>query len=46
MPDIKERLVTLGFDTTSTSGERFRTDIVAEIKRWTEVVQKAKIKIQ
>jgi tripartite-type tricarboxylate transporter receptor subunit TctC len=45
-PEIKERLVTLGFDTTSTPGERFRADISAEIRRWTEVVQKAKIKIQ
>jgi tripartite-type tricarboxylate transporter receptor subunit TctC len=46
MPEIRDRLVTLGFDTASTSGERFRSDIAAELKRWTEVVQKAKIKMQ
>lgn len=46
MPDIKAKLVTLGFDTTSTSGEHFRRDLTAEIRRWTEVVAKAKIRIQ
>jgi tripartite-type tricarboxylate transporter receptor subunit TctC len=46
MPEVKAKLVTLGFDTTSTSGERFRSDLAAEIRRWTEVVEKAKIRIQ
>ena len=44
--EIRERLVTLGFDTTSTPGEKFRAEISAELRRWSEVVQKAKIKLQ
>jgi tripartite-type tricarboxylate transporter receptor subunit TctC len=46
MPDIKERLVALGFETTATSTEQFGRDVSAEIKRWSDVVQKAKLKTQ
>jgi tripartite-type tricarboxylate transporter receptor subunit TctC len=46
MPDIKERLVALGFETTTTSTEQFGRDVSAEIKRWSDVVQKAKLKTQ
>jgi tripartite-type tricarboxylate transporter receptor subunit TctC len=46
MPDIKEKLVGLGFETATTSGELFRRDIAEEIKRWSAVVQAAKLKTQ
>jgi tripartite-type tricarboxylate transporter receptor subunit TctC len=46
MPDIKERLVALGFETTTTSTEQFGRDVSAEIKRWSDVVQKSKLKTQ
>jgi tripartite-type tricarboxylate transporter receptor subunit TctC len=42
MPDIKDRLAGLGFDTGTTTGEQFRRDLTDEIKRWSGVVQKAK----
>jgi tripartite-type tricarboxylate transporter receptor subunit TctC len=46
MPDIKERLVALGFETTTTSTEQFGREVSEEIKRWSDVVQKAKLKTQ
>jgi tripartite-type tricarboxylate transporter receptor subunit TctC len=46
MPEIKDKLMSLGFDTSATPGARFRNDIAAELRRWTEVVQTAKIKMQ
>jgi tripartite-type tricarboxylate transporter receptor subunit TctC len=44
MPDIKARLSQLGFEPTSIAGEQFQRDVSAEIKRWSEVVEKAGIK--
>jgi tripartite-type tricarboxylate transporter receptor subunit TctC len=42
MPDIKDRLAGLGFDTGITTGEQFRRDLGDEIKRWSGVVQKVR----
>ena len=41
MPDIKAKLGQLGFEPTSIAGEQFQRDVVAELKRWDEVVDKA-----
>src|SRR5262245_22339979 len=46
MPDIKEKLTGLGFDTTTTSSEQFGREVSEEIKRWSDVVQKAKLRTQ
>ena len=43
-PEIRDKLVTLGFDTTATPGEPFGRELVDETKRWSDVVQKAKLK--
>ena len=41
MPDIKTKLGQLGFEPTSIPGERFSREVLAELKRWDEVVDKA-----
>jgi tripartite-type tricarboxylate transporter receptor subunit TctC len=46
LPDIKEKLAGLGFDTTTTSTGQFGREVSEEVKRWTEVVQKAKLRTQ
>lgn len=46
LPEIKDRLVALGFDTSSTAGDQFRRELSAEIQRWTDVVHKAKIQLK
>jgi tripartite-type tricarboxylate transporter receptor subunit TctC len=43
-PEIKAKLSQLGFEPTSIPGEQFQRELVAEIKRWDEVVAKAGIK--
>jgi tripartite-type tricarboxylate transporter receptor subunit TctC len=44
MPDIKAKLSKLGFEPTNIPGEQFQRDISAELKRWSEVVDKAGIR--
>ena len=44
--EIRDKLVALGFDTATTSGEQFARDLADEVKRWTDVVSKAKLKTQ
>jgi tripartite-type tricarboxylate transporter receptor subunit TctC len=46
MPDVKARLGQLGFEPTSIAGEQFQRDVVAELKTWAEIVEKAGIKPQ
>ena len=43
-PEIKARLAKLGFEPTSMAGEQFQRDIVAELKRWDEVLDRAGLK--
>jgi tripartite-type tricarboxylate transporter receptor subunit TctC len=43
-PEIKAKLSQLGFEPTNIPGERFQRELVAEIKRWDEVVDKAGLK--
>jgi tripartite-type tricarboxylate transporter receptor subunit TctC len=44
MPDIKAKLGQLGFESTNVPGAQFQRDVVAELKRWTEVAEKAGIR--
>ena len=44
MPDIKAKLSQLGFEPTNIPGEQFQRDVSAELKRWSEVVDKAGIR--
>ena len=44
LPDIKAKLSQLGFEPTSVPGEQFQHDVVAELKRWNDVVDKAGIR--
>ena len=39
LPDIKERLVTLGFDPVASSPEEFGRRIAAEIETWAKVIK-------
>ena len=43
MPDIREKLAELGFEPTSTPGAQFRSELSAEIKTWTAVLDKANL---
>ena len=43
LPDVKEKLASLGFDTGTTSSEQFGRDLADEIRRWSDVVQKARV---
>jgi len=46
LPEIKDKLANLGFDTQTTASEQFARDLGDEIKRWFDVVQKAKLTTQ
>ena len=43
MPDIKEKLSKLGFETTATPGAQFRSELSTEIKTWSAVLEKANL---
>ena len=43
-PEIKAKLSQLGFEPTSIAGGQFQRDVVAEIKRWDDVIDKAGIR--
>ena len=44
MPEVKEKLVTLGFDPAGTESAAFAREISAELQQWSEVAKKAGIK--
>jgi tripartite-type tricarboxylate transporter receptor subunit TctC len=46
MPEIRDRLIQLGFEPTSIDGEQFQRDVAVEVKHWAEVIEKAGIKAQ
>src|SRR5262245_44059095 len=46
MPEIREKLMQLGFEPVSIGGDRFQRDVAVEVKRWAEVIEKAGIKAQ
>lgn len=46
MPEIRQKLMQLGFEPTSISGEQFQRDVAVEVKYWADVIQKAGLKTQ
>lgn len=40
MPDIKEKLVNIGYEPTAEPGAKFREELSAEIKRWSAVLER------
>jgi tripartite-type tricarboxylate transporter receptor subunit TctC len=44
MPEVKEKLVTLGFEPRATTSEAFGREVSAELKQWKDVAAKANIK--
>ena len=44
VPDVKDKLVSLGFESAETTGVAFQREISGELKRWADVVQKANLK--
>lgn len=45
-PDVKERVVGLGFDVIASTPEQFTAQIKSEIAKWTKVVKDAGIKVE
>ena len=45
-PDVKKRLLDLNIDATPSTPEQLATLLAAEIKRWSDVIVKAKIPAQ
>jgi tripartite-type tricarboxylate transporter receptor subunit TctC len=46
MPDVRAKMVALGFETVASTPEEFSDRIRAEIPKWGKVIRDAKIKIQ
>ena len=46
LPDVKERLVALGFDPVGSTPEEFAKQIKIELEKWAKVIQAANIKAQ
>jgi tripartite-type tricarboxylate transporter receptor subunit TctC len=46
LPEIKGKLVQLGFEPTSVPGDQFQRDVTNELKTWSEIIEKAGIKAQ
>jgi len=45
-PEIREKLMQLGFEPVSIGGDQLQRDVAVEMKRWAEVIEKAGIKAQ
>jgi tripartite-type tricarboxylate transporter receptor subunit TctC len=45
-PDIKDRIVGLGFDVIASTPEQFTAQIRVEVAKWTKVVKDAGIKVE
>jgi tripartite-type tricarboxylate transporter receptor subunit TctC len=46
LPDVKERLPTLGFEPIGNTPEEFEAQIKAEIEKWARIVRDANVKTQ
>jgi len=44
LPDVKERLVTLGFDPVASTPDEFGKRIATEIEMWAKVIKAGNIK--
>jgi tripartite-type tricarboxylate transporter receptor subunit TctC len=45
LPDVKERMATIGFDPTLSTSEELTDHMKAETDKWLKVVRQANIKI-
>jgi tripartite-type tricarboxylate transporter receptor subunit TctC len=46
MPDVKARLVALGFDPVGSTPEEFAKQIEIELEKWAKVIRAANIKVE
>ena len=46
LPDVKERLPTLGFEPIGSTPEEFEAQIKAEIEKWARIVRDANVKTE
>ena len=46
LPDVKQRLATLGFDPVASTPEEFAVYIKSEIAKWAKVIREANIKVE
>ena len=46
MPDVREKLASMGFDPVASTPEEFTAWIRSEIPRWAKVIRNAKIEVQ
>ena len=46
LPDVKERLATLGLDPVGSTPEQFTTQMKLEMEKWAKVIEAAKIKAE
>ncbi len=46
LPEVKERLVALGFDSVANTPEEFAAYIKAEVAKWARVIREANIKVE
>jgi tripartite-type tricarboxylate transporter receptor subunit TctC len=46
LPEVKERLATLGFDPVGSTPAEFRKQIGTELEKWANVIRTANIKAQ
>jgi tripartite-type tricarboxylate transporter receptor subunit TctC len=44
MPDIQQRLITLGYEVTTTGSAQFQKELATETQMWTDVVAKSTLK--
>ena len=45
-PDVKEKIVGLGFDIVASTPEQFAAQIKGEVAKWSKVVKDAGIKVE
>jgi tripartite-type tricarboxylate transporter receptor subunit TctC len=45
LPDVKERMATIGFDPTLSTSQELTDHMKAETDKWSKVVRQANIKI-
>ncbi len=46
LPEIRDRLVTLGYDPTASTPEAFAAQIKNDVVTWTKIIRAANIKLQ
>ena len=46
LPDVKEKLVVLGFETVASTPDEFAARVKTEIPKWGKVIREANIKAE